>query len=77
MLLFLYVCIFLSPTWQVSDPSSSLAAQSMFSVIRPPADCRGLQIMFMIVSVMLKCFEILKYFLQKDGFPTFFGAGVP
>ena len=70
LLLFLYVCIFLGPTWQVSDPSSSLAAQIMFSVIRPPVDCRGLQTMFVIVSVMLKCFEISQWFLQTDGFPS-------
>ena len=70
LLLFLYVCIFLGPTWQVSDPSSSLAAQIMFSVIRPPVDCRRLQTMFVIVSVMLKCFEISQWFLQTDGFPS-------
>ena len=42
----------------------------MFSVIRPPVDCRGLQTMFVIVSVMLKCFEISQWFLQTDGFPS-------
>ena len=62
---FLYVCIFLSPTWQVSDPLSSLAAQSMFSVIRPPVACRGLQTMFVIVSVMLNFLKSCNDFCKK------------
>ena len=63
---------FLGPTWQVSDPSSSLAAQSMFSVIRPPVDCRGLRTWFVIFSVILKCFQSCKYLCKKMVSPPFF-----